>query len=108
MHCRRLVLSMAGLVMAASAFGATPSDEQIIKYYRKKANVPPAQKVAVTGLKESSIKGVKEGNLEIGDGPGVRKVPFVMSADGRYAIFSSIEDVTVDPSKAVMEKINLK
>jgi protein-disulfide isomerase len=31
-----------------------------------------------------------------------------MSADGRYAIFSPVEDVTVDPSKAVMEKINLK
>jgi protein-disulfide isomerase len=102
------VLSMAALVMAASAYGATPSDEQIIKYYRKKANVPPAQKVTVTGLKDSAIKGAKEGTLEIGDGPGAKKIPFTMSADGRYVVFAATEDVTVDPSKAVMQKINLK
>src|SRR2546427_12023428 len=64
MHCRRLLLSTAAFVLAASAAGATPSDDQIIKYYRKKRNVPPAQKVAVTGVKDSAIKGVKEGTLE--------------------------------------------
>jgi protein-disulfide isomerase len=31
-----------------------------------------------------------------------------MSADGRYVVFASAEDVTVDPSKAIMQKINLK
>ena len=36
---------------------------------------------------------------------GGRKVPFVMSADGRYAVFAGLEDVTSDPSKAVMEKM---
>jgi protein-disulfide isomerase len=99
---------MAGLVLAASASGATPGDEQLIKYYRKKANVPPAQKVTMTGLKDSTIKGMKEGTLEIGDGPGAKKVPFTVSADGRYAVFAAVEDVTADPSKAVMAKINLK
>jgi protein-disulfide isomerase len=50
------------------------------------------------------VKGLKEGTLEVGG----RKVPFVMSADGRYAVFAGLEDVTSDPSKAVMEKISLK
>ena len=39
--------------------------------------------------------------VELGD-------PFIASADGHYVIFGDIEDVTVDPSKAVMAKINLK
>ncbi|HLK12498.1 MAG TPA: DsbA family protein [Candidatus Binatia bacterium] len=92
---------LAGLALAAD-------NDQLIKYYRKKANVPPAAKVAVMGLQDSKIKGVKEGTLEIGEGPAARKVPFVVSADGRYAVFGGIEDVTSDPAKAVMEKISLK
>ena len=97
-----LLLSGGGLALAAD-----PS-EQLIKFYRKKSNTPPTAKVAVTGLKDSAIKGAKEGTLEIGEGAQAQKVPFTMSPDGRYVIFASTEDVTVDPSKAVMAKIDLK
>src|SRR5581483_3374044 len=41
-------------------------------------------------------------------GAGGGKVPFVASADERYVVFGTVEDVTTDPAKAVMEKINLK
>jgi protein-disulfide isomerase len=98
------VLGYVGSLIAASAVTAVAADEQLIKYFRKKANVPPAQEVKVSGVKDSPVKGLKEGTLEVGG----RKVPFVMSADGRYAVFAGLEDVTSDPSKAVMEKISLK
>jgi len=99
------VLGCVGTLIAALAVTATAADDQqLIKYFRKKANVPPAQEVKVSGVKDSAVKGLKEGTLEVGG----RKVPFVMSADGRYAVFSALEDVTSDPSKAVMEKISLK
>ena len=101
---RTLVLSLAGVLLAGVA---TADDERLIKYYRKKANVAPAQKVSVAGVKDTAIKGLKEGVLEIGEGPAARKVPFAMSADGRYVLFASLEDVTVDPAKAVMQKISL-
>ena len=107
MVLRRLVLSIGFLGLGGLAFAATP-DEQLIKYYRKKANVPPSQKVTVSGLHDSTIKGAKEGTLEIGEGAAAQKVPFTMSADGRYAVFAPVEDVTVDPAKAVMDKISLK
>src|SRR5262245_13710541 len=100
------LLLCGGLLASASLAGAT--EEQLIKYYRKKANVAPALKVAVTGLKDSPVKGLKEGTLEVGEGQSVRKVPFAASADLRYAMFSGVEDVTADPAKAVMEKITLK
>jgi protein-disulfide isomerase len=96
-----------GLLLAAAMAGAA-TEEQVIKYYRKKANVAPAMKVTVTGLKDSPVKGLKEGVLEIGEGQGARKIPFTASTDLRYAVFGALEDVTSDPSKAVMAKISLK
>ena len=109
------VLVLAALLAAPCVAGAAgDSSEALIKYYRKKNNVAPAQKVAVTGLKDSTIKGAKEGLLEIGEGPATQKIPFVASPDLRYAVFgtaggtTAVEDVTVDPSKALMDKISLK
>src|SRR5690242_15143421 len=107
------VLVLAALLAVPCIAGAAgDSNEALIKYYRKKNNVPPSQKVAVTGVKDSTIKGAKEGLLEIGEGPAAQKIPFVASPDLRYAVFgtaggtSAVEDVTVDPSKALMDKIN--
>jgi protein-disulfide isomerase len=94
--------------LALPAMAAGPDADQIIRYYRKKNNIPPAQKVAVANLHDSAIKGAKEGELQIGDPPATKSVAFTVSADGRYVIFGDTEDVTVDPSKAVMAKINLK
>jgi protein-disulfide isomerase len=98
---------ISGLVLLGGLASAA-TDEQLIKYYRKKANIAPTAKIAVTGLKDSAVKGLKEGTLEIGEGPSAQKIAFVASPDGKYAVFGQIEDVTVDPSKAVMQKIDLK
>ncbi len=112
---RRFVLMLGALVAAVgctSTPASTPSEstntEQLVKYYRKKNNLPPSAKLAVTGLHDSSITGAKEGTLEIGEGAGAQKVPVVASADGRFVAFGGVEDVTVDPSKAIMAKIDLK
>ncbi len=105
----RVVATLAaGAFLLSAGLAAAAGEEQLIKYYRKKANVPPAAKVAVTGLKDSPVKGLKEGVLEVGEGPAARKVPFAASADLHYAMFAGVEDVTSDPSKAVMEKLSLK
>ena len=102
------VLLLAALVAAPCIAGAAgDGSDALIKYYRKKNNVPPAQAIAVTGVKDSPIKGAKEGTLEVGTAPQVRKVAFTSSPDGKYVIFAEVSDVTVDPSKAVMEKIKL-
>ena len=95
-------------IMAGQALAQTPDNDKIIKYYRRKNNVPPAQAVTVTDLKDSPIKGAKQGVLQVGTAPQVRQIPFTMSPDGRYVIFASVDDITVDPSKAVMSKINIK
>src|ERR671931_2347782 len=112
----RSLILLLGALLAAAGCSSTPAStssesintDQLVKYYRKKNNLPPSAKLAVTGLHDSSIKGAREGTLEIGEGPGAQKVAFVASTDGRYAVFSPVEDVTVDPAKAVMAKIDLK
>jgi protein-disulfide isomerase len=102
------VLMLAGPLLLAGLASAAVDEQRLVKYYRKKANLSPAQKVSVSGLHASAIKGVQEGTLEIGDPPNTRQIPFALSADGRYAMFGQIEDLAVDPAKAVMEKISLK
>src|SRR5207245_3109731 len=74
---RRYVLMLGALVAAVgctSTPASTPSEstntEQLVKYYRKKNDLAPSAKLAVTGLHDSSITGAKEGTLEIGEGAG--------------------------------------
>ena len=108
MRTRFTVVTVLLGIVAGQALAQTPDNDKIIKYYRKKNNVPPAQAVTVTDVKDSPIKGAKQGVLQVGTAPQVRSVPFTMSPDGRYVIFAAADDITVDPSKAVMGKINIK
>src|SRR5439155_22524945 len=67
-------LFVAGVVLSAGlALAAGDGTDKLIYYYRKKSNLPRSQKVAVTGLKDSSIKRAKEGTLEIGEGAAAPK-----------------------------------
>lgn len=91
---------VAGFASAASAIDT----DKLVEYYRRKANVPPNAAVTVEGLSDSPISGAKQGNLVVGG----RKVGFLASEDGRYAVFGDLEDLSVDPFKAVMEKISLE
>src|SRR5262249_9057963 len=106
-HATLPVLALAAALFATAASAA--NDEQIIKYYRKKSNLPPAATVKIASTKDSTaIKGAKEGVIQVGDGPGAKNISFLSSADGKWVVFGTLEDVTVDPGKAVMAKINLK
>jgi protein-disulfide isomerase len=108
----RRVAAMLGLLIVPGLIlvhGARAADQDtLIKYYRKKNNIAPSETVAVKDLKDSPIKGAKQGVLEIGVAPRARQVVFTASPDFHYVIFEDIDDVTVDPSKAVMDKISPK
>jgi protein-disulfide isomerase len=111
MSLRRVTAALAllvvpGLFLADGARGA--DQDTLIKYYRKKNNVPPSETVTVKDVKDSPIKGAKQGVLEVGTAPRARQVPFTSSADFRYVVFAETDDVTIDPAKAVMEKVSLK
>lgn len=103
-----VVLGFAAATGHAIAQQAGIDSDKIVKYYRKKKNVPPTVNITVKDMKDAPLAGAKQGTLEMGNPPQVRTEQFIASADGRYVIFGTVEDVTVDPAKAVMAKINLK
>lgn len=107
-------VTQAALALALVAGPLVPvvahADEasQVIEYFRKKANVPPNVPAKVVDMKDSKIKGAKEGFIELGTPPRTQKQPFLVSTDGRYAVFGSIDDLTVNPYDEVMKKIDIK
>lgn len=90
------IVGLVGMAHAAET-------DKVIEYYRRKANIPPQIPITVKSLDASPIKGAKAGKLDVRG----REVGFLLSDDGRYAVFGDIEDLTVDPFKSVMSKIKL-
>src|SRR4029453_6056276 len=105
---RTRLTMLAGVLgfTASSALAQNLNTDQIVKYYRKKNNVPPTAQISVSNVKDSPIKGAKEGVLEVA-GPQTRRVPFPASPDGKYVLFAQLRDRPVHPAKAVMQKIKL-
>jgi len=100
-----LSLVGAALAITTAVHAADDPNAKIIDYYRRKANVPPSVTLELQDVKDSNaFKGAKSGVIVAGN----RKVPVTMSADGRYLVFGEVEDITVDPFKAVMEKVVVK
>lgn len=101
--------ALAGLlVMTSASLALAQSEDALIKYFRKKNNIPPAATVTVTGLKDStSFKGSKEGTLNVSGPQGNKATTFVASPDLKFVVLGDILDTSVDPAKAVMAKINV-
>jgi len=97
-------LACAGWLAGVASGADDEATKKLVEYYRRKANVPPATQIEVKDLQASKIKGAKTGTLSVGG----RSTGFLLSDDGRYAVFGDMEDLTVDPFKKVMEKISLK
>jgi protein-disulfide isomerase len=101
--------ALAGLlVMAGATLASAQSEDALIKYFRKKNNLPPTATVTVQGLKDSTtFKGSKEGTINISGPQGAKAITFVASPDLKYVVVGEILDTSVDPTKAVMSKINV-
>ena len=109
MSFRFLSMTLGALALAFSATTASAQlgNEELVKYYKKKAQLAPTVVVEVTNVSESPLGG-EQGLLTIGSGARKSKVAFLRSADGRYVVFGDVEDITVNPAAKVMAKINLE
>lgn len=103
-HMGILAGALIAFVVTPAAWASTVDTTKLVEYYRRKANVPANTPVSVEGLAAAPIEGAQRGHLLVGG----RKVEFLVSSDGRYAVFGEVEDLTVDPFKAVMERISLE
>ena len=97
----RIGFAVALLALAGTA--RADDNEALVKYYRKKNNLPTTAPITVSDVKDSVIKGAKQGTLSVGN----QKVGFVASPDLHYVVFGEVDAITIVPSKAVMEKISL-
>jgi protein-disulfide isomerase len=102
--------AVAAVMLAATMVQAADDamSSRIADYYRRKSNLPPEVAINVTDVKDSKIKGAKSATLELNRGGQSQKVDIVMSPDGQYVVFGSVEDVTSDPFAEIVKKINLK
>ena len=111
-----VVLLAAGLAACDKVQSTVPPseaekrtiDERIQSYFKKVANVPANVTLKVVDLTAAELPGTLKANLEATSGTNTQKVPLLVSRDGRYFIQGQLIDLTVDPFKAAMEKINLK
>jgi protein-disulfide isomerase len=102
------LVTLLVVVAVGAAPAVTIDNDKLVSYYRSKASVPPTQKIVVTNVKKSALDKHVEGTLEVGEEPALQRVPFVASEDGRYVVFGDVEDISVDPMKATMSKIDLR
>ncbi|HVN87459.1 MAG TPA: thioredoxin domain-containing protein [Candidatus Binatia bacterium] len=105
-----VVALLCGLVGGGTTAVAADQADKILTHFRaKNPNIPAQVPAKVSEPKDSAtMKGEKEGVIELGTPPNIQKVPYVLSKDGRYVVFGEINDLTVDPYKQVMDKISLK
>jgi protein-disulfide isomerase len=93
-------------VTAGAAFAADDeSTARIVDYFRRKQNLPPGVQVTVKEIKDSKIDGAMSATIEVSMGGRTQEVDIVMSKDGRYVAFASVEDVTSDPFAEIAKKI---
>ncbi len=79
---------------------------RIAEYFGK--SVTPGIILRVTDITPSDVPGWNKGTLEVSAGTNNQTMTFLVSKDGRYFISGEVTDLTVDPLKAVMDKIDLK
>ena len=77
--------------------------EAIVEYYRKKAQLSPETSLSVAEWRDAPIDGLKEGFLDVGVGPRLRRIPFTSSKDGRYVVFAAFEDSLKEPARILRE-----
>jgi protein-disulfide isomerase len=94
----------------ATSAGQVADKEQVsnrIGDYLGKS-VTPGVVLRVTDLAPAEVPGWNKGTLEVSAGGNTQNMNFLVSQDGRYFISGDVVDLTLDPLKAVMQKIDLK
>jgi protein-disulfide isomerase len=88
--------------------GAAVDDEtlskRVVTYYEKTITQPGVG-VRLVDIREADIPGWRKANVEASLGGQTRKVPILVSSDGRFMMQGEVVDLTVDPLEAVMGKI---
>jgi protein-disulfide isomerase len=83
-------------------------EERVRDYFQKTQDLDPKITLKIIEVAPAAIPGLLTANLEASNGTTTQKVPLVLSRDGRFLIQGQLTDLSIDPLKAVMDKISLK
>lgn len=91
-----------------SAPSAAPEDvaRRIEEYFSK--SVTPGITLKAGSIVPSRVAGWNEGTLDVDANGSKQSIPFLVSPDGKYFISGEVTDLTVDPLRAAMAKIDLE
>jgi protein-disulfide isomerase len=83
-------------------------EQRVREYFTETLTLPPGVTMKLTAIAPAAVPGLLTATLELSKGTQTQSVPLLLSRDGHYMVQGHLTDLTIDPSKAVMEKIALK
>lgn len=108
-------IALAGAACQPAAQNGPPSEaevqamnQRVEQYFRKTVTLPEGVTIKLVDVTPVASTDLLTVNLELSNGTQTQKVPLVLSRDGHYLIQGQLSDLTVDPFKAIMQKISLK
>ena len=104
--CTRSSTDQPGTTGAAPVANKEEVSRRITEYFGKSVSAGIVLRVA--DIVPGELPGWNKGTLEVVAGGNTQTMPFLVSQDGRYFISGEVSDLTVDPLKAVMAKIDLE
>ncbi len=78
----------------------------IEEYFAK--SLSPDIDLEARNIAESDIQGWLQGTLAVNAGGSAQEIGFLVTPDGRYFISGEVTDLTIDPLRAVSERIDLE
>ncbi len=82
-------------------------EQRIIAYYKTTATVPPGVTLTLRDVEPAAVPGLLKAVLDVSRGSQKQEVQLLVTRDAHYFLAGSLVDLTVDPLKAVTDKIAL-
>jgi protein-disulfide isomerase len=82
-------------------------ERRVRRYFKKVVDLPDDVHLDLVGLEPAPDSALLRADLEIANDVGSRRVPIVVTRDGRYLVQGTLADLSVDPWAETMRQIRL-
>lgn len=82
-------------------------ERRVRRYFKKVVDLPDDVRLNLVGLEPAPESTLLRADLEIANDVGSRRVPIVVTRDGRYLVQGTLADLSVDPYAETMRQIRL-
>ena len=100
--------TQSGTTAAGGPADRPATEARITDYLRKTAALPPGTTLQISDWGAADMPGWSKATVQVSSGNRSQQVAVVVSNDGHYMIRGEVVDLTVDPLKAIRDKIDLK